>query len=339
MRAVATLGVMDGLRVIDPGLSTSVQDLGRPGLAREGVPRGGAMDGLALRVGNRLCGNADGAAGVEMVLRGMMAELGRPAVVTLAGAGAEAWVEGVDGVRRGLAMWTPTVMGRGERVRVAGIGAGRGGAGAAAYLCVGGGVRVEPVLGSASTHVRAGLGGHEGRTLRAGDVLGLGGRGGPARAMPAEVLALVEGAIVRRTLRVTRGAHAGLVGERAWAALVGAEWTVGASSDRMGTRLAGPSLAPERAGRLTSEPAVRGGVQWPGAGELIVLGPDGPTTGGYPVAAVVAGADLGSAGQLAPGERVRFEEIGLERARALWQEREGVLEAALPPVALGKDGS
>jgi UPF0271 protein len=219
---------------------------------------------------------------------------------------------------------------------------------ARAYLCVQGGIDVPRVLASRSTLVRAGIGGHEGRVLRAGDVLRVGPvwivgriRGDVERSTcAARVLRSESPASEGRatsTIRVTPGPHADLFVRPAAALLEHVEFTIGAKSDRMGLRLEGvrlpvPTLAAGD-GRLASEPMPGGAIQVPPDGRPIVLMVDGPTTGGYPVIATVASVDIAMLGQLAPGARVRFVCVSEERAREAWRRREAEINRAVPRAA------
>jgi KipI family sensor histidine kinase inhibitor len=299
------------VEVVRPGLLTTVQDLGRPGHRAAGLPLSGAMDAFALRVANLLVGNAEDEAALEITLLGP--ELVFPAGAVVAVCGAE-----FDGV----AAWKPVRVAAGDRMKF-----GECRRGCRAYLAAAGGLDVPIVLGSRSTYLRAGLGGFEGRALRAGDRLGLRphapGPGvhpsvhaGSWRISPA----LLPAYAAAVTLRVIRGAQAGDFNGN----LGDAEFQVSPRSDRMGLRLTGPALARLRTEELASSAVAPGTVQVPPDGQPILLMADAQTIGGYPQAAHVIGPDLPLAAQLRPGDRVRFREIPLEEAHhaALARERE-----------------
>jgi biotin-dependent carboxylase-like uncharacterized protein len=314
------------LRVLDPGGLTTVQDLGRPGLGASGVPPGGAADAVSLRVGNRLVGNADTDAALEMTLTGGAFALDAPALLCLAGAGAPDAAIETDGVRRPLRRWTPTVVSAGASVRI-----GRLAGGARAYLCVGGSVRTEPMLGSRSTLPAVRLGDGLGAApLRAGDAVPIGGAAPGLRvgALSPTVARALDHAIGRRTLRVLPGAHADAFGADARGALARTEFRVDPRSDRSGVRLGGAGLPGEAAALEKSEGAVPGTVQVPPSGAPIVLGVDGPTVGGYPAIASVIGADLPALGQCRPGDAVRFAWTDLAGAFAAWRELEALVDLA-----------
>lgn len=306
------------MRVEVPGLLTTVQDLGREGFGGMGVPIGGAADSMSYRLGNRLVGNEDGAPALEMTLLGGTFQFCRAACLVLAGGSLDARIEGADGESRPVAVWTPIDVRAGERLRIGAMASG-----CRAYLCIAGGVIVPRVLGSASTHVGAGFGGHEGRALRNGDSLWLGGAlARERRALSSVERAALDESFSRRVIRAVEGAHARMFDPAAVDAFWRSEFVVSRQSDRMGLRLEGPVIASPGAGRWPSEPMPRGAVQVPEGGRPIVLMPDHPTTGGYPVIACAATVDLPALGQLRPGDRIRFERVSIVEALALLRQQE-----------------
>lgn len=306
------------MRVEIPGLLTTVQDLGREGFGGMGVPNGGAADSISYRLGNRLVGNEDGAPALEMTLLGGTFQFCGDARLVLAGGSLDAWIEGANGESRPVAVWTPIDVRAGERLRVGAMASG-----CRAYLCVAGGVIVPRVLGSASTHVGAGFGGHEGRALRIGDWLWFGsGSSRGRRALSSDQRAVLDESFSRRVIRAVEGAHARMFDSAAVDAFWRSEFVVSRQSDRMGLRLEGSVIASPGAGRLPSEPMPRGAVQVPEGGRPIVLMPDHPTTGGYPVIACAATVDLPALGQLRPGDRITFERVSIAGALALLRQQE-----------------
>lgn len=295
-------------------MQPTVQDLGRPGLAAIGVPPGGAADALALRLGNRLLGNPDHAAGLELPLSGGLFTFDADAHVVVLGGLAEITLDGAP-AELGAVLRVPA----GRPLQV-----GRVVKGARAYLLVRGGLAVPAVLGSASTLLRAGFGGWQGRALRVGDVLPVGEPAGPVFRddLPRAWRAMLESVRDRRILRAMPGPHAA-PGVRA--PLWTDEFTVTPRSDRAGLRLSGPPVPSPFAGNMPSEAMAPGSVQVPEDGQPILLMPDGPTTGGYPVAACIAEVDLPTLGQLPPLAKIRFEHVTLHQARELWLEREAML--------------
>lgn len=303
------------IQVLVPGLLTTVQDLGRSGLGAFGVPVGGAADAHALRLGNLLLGNEEGAAALEATLVGPELLFEATAVVVLAGAPFGAQLDGAP-----LPPWEAVSVPAGGRLAV-----GRAFSGARGYVCVRGGLDVPSVLGSRATDVATGFGGLDGRPLRAGDRLSVGAARGEPRGKRVDAAA-ARWSGPRRRLRVTPGPQDDWFGEDALAAFASRSFRVSASSSRTGVRLEGePLVAPSRS--LVTEGVVAGAVQVPPAGLPIVLLVEHPSTGGYPKIGSVISADLSALAQLRPGENVRFAQVSFEEARRLLLEREARLHA------------
>ena len=285
------------------GLCDLVVDQGRPGYAHLGVPRGGAADPQALAAANRLVGNAPTMAGLEIALNGPALRFPRGAVLAITGARFES-------VRSsGLPVaWNETlVLEAGE---VLDLGAAR--AGCRCWLAIRGGIDVPVLMGSRSTFLPSGFGGHGGRALRRGDRLAIGSPTGPRPRMRARPPAIFN---VER-MRVVAGPQAGLFDDTGLAAFFSRSYRVAPASDRRGLRLKGPALKAASV-ELPSQGVLPGAVQVPPDGQPIVLGWDGPVTGGYPVIAGVIAADWARLAQLRPGDSVRFTTIELDAAREL----------------------
>ncbi len=279
---------MNEVGVVRAGLLTTVQDRGRAGLARLGVPPSGAADQRALELGNRSVGNDPAAAGLEATLLGPALRFAEPALVAVTGAEAGATVSG-----------RPLERGRAVEVPAGGVlDLGRCRDGVRAYISIRGGLAVEPTLGSRSRDLLTGLGPPP---LRDGDVLPVGPEPEGQPLSTAGAIAAPAG-----ELWVIPGPRDDWFPPEAMDLLTDVAWHVGAASNRIGIRLEGPALARLDRGELLSEGLVTGAIQVPPSGRPILLGPDHPTTGGYPVIAVVAAGDLPLAGQLAPGAAVRF---------------------------------
>jgi biotin-dependent carboxylase-like uncharacterized protein len=303
-----------------PGLLTTVQDDGRWGLQHLGVSVSGWMDGWSARLANRLAGNADDAAVLEVTWIGPVLRMGAPATVAVTGAA-------FDVVVGGEALRVPFV--RTVRAGTT-IAFGDRHAGSRAYVAFGGGVAVASVLGSRATDVRAGLGGVEGRRLRAGDVLPLGEPRAEAPERHGEWPDLSF--LWRGRLRVLPGPDAGDPPE-AMRPLEASEWRVASASDRTGYRLEGGAPLPRTGGERLSQPAVMGAVQAPPGGLPLLLMADRQTTGGYAIVAVVAAADLPVAGQMGPGDTCRFAACSWDEAEAAARGRERALDAAAERIA------
>jgi len=303
--------------VLHPGLLSSVQDLGRPGLAHLGVGTGGAADPVSLRFANLLVGNPQGLAAIEMTLRGCILRFVANAVVALTGAELRGHLDS-----RALPAWQPVAVRPGQVLELGAMHTG-----ARAYLSVRGGIAVPSALGSASTHIAAGFGGLGGRGLRGGDVLHTGHTPMTSHRR-AHVLTAEqrEALLAAGSLRVLPGAHAARSGAGALAALTSGTFTVSSRSDRAGVRLAGESVA-EATATLLTEGVPIGAVQIPPDGQPIVMLADHPTTGGYPQLATVIAADLHRLGQLRPGQAVRFTLVERPEASRALAELEELLAA------------
>jgi biotin-dependent carboxylase-like uncharacterized protein len=281
---------VSGLTVLTAGPLATVQDRGRPGWASIGVPRSGAADRAAHDLANRLVGNRPEAATVEVTAGGLRVRAETPVLVAVTGAPAPVTVD-----RRPAPVNAPIGLAAGAVLDV-----GLPPRGLRSYLAVRGGVDVAPVLGSRSTDTLSGLGP---APLAPGDRLAVGGLAGEE---PVVDVAPVAGPADRVLLRLLPGPRRDWLTADAWSSLVTAEWTVTADSDRVGLRLTGPRLDRTRDDELPSEGLVPGAVQVPPDGAPVLFLADHPVTGGYPVLAVVVTADLPSAAQLRPGDRLRF---------------------------------
>jgi antagonist of KipI len=302
------------IQVQSPGLLTTVQDLGREGFGSLGVSPSGAADPLSLRMGNRLVGNPQGAAALEMTLLGGVFLFPRGAVVALTGSDFGATLDGAP-----LDILTAANVRPGQTLRV-----GSTRSGARSYLCVRGGIIVKPFLGSASTHLLSGLGGYEGRALRKGDVL----RIGPATtSFQKKTIAAraSERLAPRKVLRVTPGPQSDWFPKSSVQAFYAGTYRVAEESNRMGLRLEGQPIARESADEMTSEGVSIGAVQITAGGLPIILFVEQQTTGGYAKIANVISADLHSLGQLRPRDEIRFEPVDWETARSLLLEQEKLL--------------
>jgi biotin-dependent carboxylase-like uncharacterized protein len=278
------------LTVLAPGPLATVQDRGRPGWAAIGVTTSGAADRSAHDLANRLVGNDPAAATVEATAGGLRLRAERTLLVAVTGAPVPVTVDG-----RAAPFAAPLTLAAGAELAL-----GRPQGGLRSYLAVRGGVDVPPVLGSRSTDTLSGLGPPR---LAAGDRLPVGTL---AADEPVVDVAPVGAPSAWPVLRVLPGPRRDWLTPESWTALISQEWVVSADSDRVGLRLTGPRLRRAREDELPSEGLVAGAVQVPPDGAPVLFLADHPVTGGYPVLAVVATADLGAAAQLRPGDAVRF---------------------------------
>ena len=304
------------LRILNPGLMTTVQDLGRYGYAHLGVTPAGAADALALRIANLLLGNPENTAALEMTLLGPAVEFEHAAMIALAGAEVEC--------RLGKArapMWRAFPVLPGAVLKCGAIGGG-----ARAYLAVQGGFELKPVMGSASTLRSAHFGGLEGRALKSGDRLPI-NHVNPAgtRRLSRQALAYLA---PRRELRLTAGPQAWWFGPEGLERLQQGAYTVSEDSDRRGIRLHGEALALPPKSQLITEGISLGAMQVPPDGQPIILFVDQQTTGGYPKIANVIAADLRHVAQLRPRDEVHFQVVSLDQALGLLREQEEWLRKA-----------
>jgi antagonist of KipI len=316
---------MGVIQVLEPGLFTTVQDLGREGFGPMGVSASGAADKISLRMGNRLLANHQGAPGLEMTLLGGTFAFPDGAVLALAGSDFGATLE-----EKPIELWRAHVA---KPKQVLRLGPTR--SGARCYLCVQGGIEVEPFLGSASTHILSGLGGLEGRALRKGDELKIGTRyvkslapfsaSKPDRewALSPRTMEVLE---PRKVIRVTDGPQSGWFSEGAKKAFYESTYSVAEDSNRMGIRLQGAAIPTPAGGEMISEGVALGAIQVPEGGQPIILFVEQQTTGGYPKIANVISADFHRLGQLRPRDEIRFQRVEPRGARSMLAFQEMVLE-------------
>ena len=305
---------MRRLHVQAPGLLTTVQDLGREGFGPLGVSPSGAADPISLRMGNLLVGNPESAAALEMTLLGGTFLFPDGAVIALTGSDFGATLDGTP-----LAVWTSVEAKPAQTLRV-----GSTRSGARCYLCVQGGIVVKPFLGSASTHLLSGLGGHQGRALHKGDVLQIGPAATSFRKRAVAPQAL-ERLSPRKVLRATPGPQNDWFPALSQQLFYESTYRVAEESNRMGLRLEGKPIAQGSSGEMITEGVSIGAVQITAAGLPIILFVEQQTTGGYAKIANVISADLHSLGQLRPRDEIRFEQIDWETARSLLLEQEKLL--------------
>ncbi|CAN5706971.1 biotin-dependent carboxyltransferase family protein [soil metagenome] len=302
----------------------SVQDLGRHGHRERGICPGGALDALALTLANRLVGNADGAAGLELTMGGCELRFEQPTRIALAGDDFDARLDGQP-LR---AHWSMSVA-AGQTLRLGGANVGTAKKGLRSWLAVAGGIDVEPVLGSRSTDLKAGFGGHEGRALKKGDRLAFRasrldaaqmarrpfGVRAPDWALDAEPV----GSEAPIALRVMCGPEFEQFTVASQKALWKTPWRITPQSNRMGSRLAGDTpLARRRNVDMLSSGVIPGTIQVPPSGQPIILMGDAQTTGGYPRIGVVIRADLWKLAQAPLLGLLRLVEVDATAAQAAW---------------------
>jgi antagonist of KipI len=305
---------MAALSILRPGMFTTVQDTGRWGFQSRGVPVSGALDWYSHRLANRLLGNDAAMATLEVTLIGPQMQFETDTAFTVTGADFHLTLnDGRVEMNRVVEARAGAILKFGERLR-----------GARAYFAMAGGIDVPRTLGSRSTHVLTGMGGHAGRALKAGDVIGTGVKikSGSFFLAPPEKGSRFDFPDGGGKLRVIPA------DARLFAQLASQRFRVSPQSDRMGYRLEGASIADAPTGELISTAIPTGAIQVPPTGQPILLMNDHATTGGYAVAGAVITADLPIAGQLAPGDWVEFEACSLDTATAELRRLEAALDAA-----------
>jgi KipI family sensor histidine kinase inhibitor len=322
---LSALGSRDAIEVLRPGILTTVQDRGRFGYQKFGVPVSGGMDEIALRVANALVGNTQGAAGLEITAMGPQLRFPADTVVALTGAEVDAALDG-----RPVPWYTSFRIRAGQVLDVRNCLRGL-----RAYLAVAGGIDVPVLLGSRSTCLVAGFGGLHGRALVAGDVL-------PVENPAALLSDLVdrEVPLARRPrhpssvrLRVVLGPQDDAFTDEGRHTFLESVYRVTPEADRMGYRLDGPRVAHSGAPDIISDWIPLGAVQVPGNGRPIILLADRQTTGGYAKIATVIRPDLSLVAQLRPGDAVSFQAVSMGEARAIVREVEAGLRALLAHLA------
>ncbi|HXD98351.1 MAG TPA: biotin-dependent carboxyltransferase family protein [Candidatus Acidoferrum sp.] len=308
------------IRVVDPGPQTTVQDLGRFGQLRYGIPPSGPVDVRAFVIANRLAGNADGAAGLECTLMGPRVTVETACAMAVTGADAPVTING-----NAAEPWTTLALSPGDTVRVAAARAG-----VRIYVAFSGGLDVPPALGSRATYLRGRLGGVEGRALRRDDALRLfpAPVPTPRRVAPAEIPAFET----EPEIRVVLGPQADRFTAEGIAAFLAGPYEMLPQSDRMGARLKGPRIAHARGHDIISDGIALGSIQVPGDGQPIVLLVDRQSTGGYTKIATVGSFDIGRIGQVKPGQRVRFRAVDVAEAHRLRRAWQTSLAAAGGPI-------
>ena len=304
-----------------------MQDRGRYGFQRYGVPASGALDSFALRAANLLAGNDDGEAGLEMTVLGPRVRFGADTWFAIAGADLAPMLDGqpVPNWRRVRASAGSVLSFQGARD------------GMRAYLAVAGGIDVPRLMGSRSTYLKGEFGGLGGRPLRAGDTLEtLGGPNGnefDEVELPESFTIPAYGHDHR--IRVVLGPQSGAFTEAGVEMLLGSEYKVSVQSDRMGYRLDGPAIEHVAGPDIVSDGTSLGAVQVPGNGLPIVLLADRGTTGGYAKIATVVSVDIGRIAQAMPGDAIRFEEVSVAEAHAILAEQEAALRDLAEAAGVG----
>jgi biotin-dependent carboxylase-like uncharacterized protein len=292
---------MSELVVIKPGALATIQDAGRAGLRRYGIPPSGAMDQFSYRIGNILVGNDPGAASIEVTLQGLILEARGAMSVVITGGDSGAHMNDQP-----APMWTSLRLHKGDRINFK-----RRVTGCRAYVAVSGGIDAPELLGSRSTFAK----GRMGAPLRENDVLKIGrGREVGDRALPVELRPTFPS---RAPVRVILGPQHERFTRRGLQVFIQSTYRMSPNSDRQGIRTDGPAIEAVSGYDIISDPTPLGAVQVPGDGKPIILHRDGQVTGGYAKIATVISTDLDKFGQMAPGDPVRFDVVTREQALSI----------------------
>lgn len=313
------------LKVLSPGLSTSIQDLGRPGYFHLGIPIGGAMDRFALRCANMLVGNPEGAAGLEVVFMGPEIEFMQDALVAVTGAELPPKVDGEP-----QPTWTGFAVKKGQTLSFDFLKSG-----ARAYIAISGGIDTPPALGSRSTYPIGSLGGIDGRAIQAGDLVPV-GEADPIEAGCAVPENLRRGPGAPAGLRVLPGLYWHRLTEAAQQGFFADDWSVAPEADRMGYRFKGgqplefvdreqPFGAGADPSNIVDGCYSYGSIQVPGGLEPIVLHRDAVSGGGYFTLGAIISADMDLIGQLQPHTPVKFQQVDMEQALVARRARKDML--------------
>jgi antagonist of KipI len=303
--------------IVNPGPQATVQDLGRFGCLRYGIPQSGPMDRFAFLLANRLVGNEDGAAALECPLIGPQFEVDVPCAIAVTGADMLVMVNGAEAPN-----WTTLLLKPGDAVKVGSARLGLRG-----YVAFSGGIDVPPVMGSRSTYLRGRLGGFQGRALQKGDRLSIGAATMPAaRRLARRALPEYAGA---PTIRVVLGPQDDRFSKAGIEALLDAPYEMLPQSDRMGARLRGERIAHSRGHDIISDGIALGSIQVPGDGQPIILLVDRQSAGGYTKVATVCSFDIGPIAQTRPGQSIRFRSVTAAQAHKLLREAGAAMDAGL----------
>lgn len=324
------------IRVMKPGLLTSIQDLGRKGFQQHGVIVSGAMDPYSLRIANMLVGNEEGEAALEITLLGPTLIIEKDCLIAITGGNLSPTING-----EAVPMWRPIFVKKGAVLAFSGCRSG-----CRAYLSVAGGYSIPSIMNSKSTYLRAGMGGYKGRALQVDDVLDFNEASPHHAKYGVNVFSTVKWFVNAKdfmpenkpVIRVTNGSQYGFFTESSKVQFEQESFKVSNQSDRMGYRISGPSLELKEKRELLSEAVTNGSIQVPPDGNPIILLADSQTTGGYPKIAQVITADIPFIGQVKPGDSIQFAKVTLRDAEQSYLKKEQLLKELKTSIALALKG-
>ena len=296
------------IRILNPGLQTTIQDLGRNGYSHYGVSSSGAADDLSFRLGNLIVGNKENLAAIEMTLLGGDYKFDIDANISLTGSKFDAKIEGES-----LHFYKNIPIQSGQLLSI-----GQSLQGSRCYLAVRGGIDINDVLSAKTTHLTSKIGGVDGRSLKKDDVLIIGEE--QKLLNPININEMLD--INMSKLLIIKGLQSNYISKSTWKIFLNQEYIVSNLSNRMGIRLEGNSLKLDNENEIITEGVPLGAIQLPSNGYPIISFVEHQTTGGYPKIANVISSELHKVGQLKPGDKFQFELVSLEEAEALRHERE-----------------
>lgn len=296
------------IRILNPGLQTTIQDLGRNGYSHYGVSSSGAADDLSFRLGNLIVGNKENLAAIEMTLLGGDYKFDIDANISLTGSKFDAKIEGESlHFYKNIPIQSGQVLSIGQSLQ-----------GSRCYLAVRGGIDINDVLSAKTTHLTSKIGGVDGRSLKKDDVLIIGEE--QKLLNPININEMLD--INMSKLLIIKGLQSNYISKSTWKIFLNQEYIVSNLSNRMGIRLEGNSLKLDNENEIITEGVPLGAIQLPSNGYPIISFVEHQTTGGYPKIANVISSELHKVGQLKPGDKFQFELVSLEEAEALRHERE-----------------
>lgn len=312
------------VKILNPGLLSTIQDLGRVGLQKYGVIVGGVMDSLAARIANLLVGNEEGEATIEVTMFGTELEMLEDNIIAITGGDLKPEIDGESAL-----MWRPILIRKGQVLKfISPLSGSR------AYITFSGGLAVPKIMGSKSTHTHAKIGGHKGRKLEKGDILTCGKiteRGKifmkQLKKMNTQFQWSVDFSALYshsglNSIRVLKGSEFDYFDKESQGNFFNQPYKLTLNTDRMGYQLEGLKLALSKQFELLSEGVTYGTIQVPSNGQPIILMADRQTTGGYPKIGQVASVDLPRLAQLQPRDEIKFEKIIINDAEKLLMEQE-----------------
>ena len=313
--------------ILEPGLLTTVQDRGRYGYQRFGVPVSGAMDEFALRAANILVSNDEGAAGLEMTVVGPKIRFLKETWIAVTGGDLAPVLDG-----EAVPPWQSVKVSEGRVLSFGGVRDG-----VRSYLAVAGGIDVAVVMGSRSTYLNGGFGGLNGRALKAGDIMGTLEREPNAEFVEHRLPKHLEVPFYghQHEIRVVLGPQDRAFASEGTATFLGSTYSLSIHSDRMGYRLEGPLIEHLSGADIVSDGTPLGAVQVPGDGIPLIMLADRGTTGGYAKIATVIGADISRLAQAMPEDTLTFKAVTLEEAHAVLREREEALRSIVEAGSTG----